>query len=287
MVDSPTGLVYLFARYYDPNIGRFYAPDPRLGHLSAPQTLNRYVYCVNNPMTFTDPTGMDVFGDIGGWLDDNWQTVVIVAACVVVTAVTAGLAAPLTTTIAVGAIVGAGTNVAIYAVQNQNSMTLEGATVAAVTGAITGAVGAATGGIASGGIKLGGVVGGRIAGSVIGRLGTSAALGSMGGISSYLAGEGVKMAWAGGQTGKITTGGLLFGAGTGAITGAGVFGLSKLGTKFPTLAKPNIMDSDKIYGMRPAQVAIGAAPSSSFTATMSVFKAWGIKQNWNGGPTIY
>jgi RHS repeat-associated protein len=43
ITDSPTGLVYLSARYYDPTIGRFCALDPELGHLSVPQTLNRWI----------------------------------------------------------------------------------------------------------------------------------------------------------------------------------------------------------------------------------------------------
>jgi len=57
MQDSPTGLVYLFARYYDPELGRFYALDAELGRVSNPVTLNRYVYCGNSPLKFTDPTG--------------------------------------------------------------------------------------------------------------------------------------------------------------------------------------------------------------------------------------
>lgn len=56
-IDSPTGLVYLSARYMDPSTGRFYALDPELGSLSSPQTLNRYVYCANSPLIHTDPTG--------------------------------------------------------------------------------------------------------------------------------------------------------------------------------------------------------------------------------------
>lgn len=59
MVDSPTGLVYLSARYYDPQLGRFYALDPELGKVPRPQTLNRYVYCVNNPLRYKDSTGND------------------------------------------------------------------------------------------------------------------------------------------------------------------------------------------------------------------------------------
>jgi RHS repeat-associated protein len=57
MQDSPTGLVYLFARYYDPELGRFYALDPELGRTSNPQILNRYTYCINNPLKYFDPTG--------------------------------------------------------------------------------------------------------------------------------------------------------------------------------------------------------------------------------------
>jgi|WetSurMetagenome_2_1015567.scaffolds.fasta_scaffold83272_2 RHS repeat-associated protein len=57
MLDSPTGLVYLSARYYDPQLGRFYALDPELGRITNPETLNRYVYCGNNPVKYVDPTG--------------------------------------------------------------------------------------------------------------------------------------------------------------------------------------------------------------------------------------
>jgi len=43
--------------------------DPALGHLSAPQTLDRYAYAVNNPQRFGDPSGRDppvLFGAIIG-----------------------------------------------------------------------------------------------------------------------------------------------------------------------------------------------------------------------------
>jgi hypothetical protein len=49
--------MYLRARQYDPDTGRFISLDPVLGSLSVPQTLNRYSYVVNNPLKYTDPTG--------------------------------------------------------------------------------------------------------------------------------------------------------------------------------------------------------------------------------------
>jgi RHS repeat-associated protein len=56
-VKDSTGLVYLGARYYDPELGRFMALDPLIGTISSSQTLNRYVYCSNSPLIHTDPTG--------------------------------------------------------------------------------------------------------------------------------------------------------------------------------------------------------------------------------------
>src|SRR2546430_2389918 len=55
--DDPTGLVFLRARQYDPETGRFLSPDPVLGSPTNPATLNRYVYVSNNPLRYTDPTG--------------------------------------------------------------------------------------------------------------------------------------------------------------------------------------------------------------------------------------
>jgi RHS repeat-associated protein len=57
------GLYYFNARYYDPSIGRFISVDPgiRLGlQLTLPEIVNPYMYCGNNPVKYTDPTGMDV-----------------------------------------------------------------------------------------------------------------------------------------------------------------------------------------------------------------------------------
>jgi RHS repeat-associated protein len=52
-----TGLYYYNARYYDANIGRFISADPVVPNFIDPQSYNRYSYCVNNPLKYSDPTG--------------------------------------------------------------------------------------------------------------------------------------------------------------------------------------------------------------------------------------
>ncbi|MEJ6950752.1 RHS repeat-associated core domain-containing protein [Natronospora cellulosivora (SeqCode)] len=51
------GLYYYGARYYDPGIARFITEDSWPGRLSDPQTQNTYIYTLNNPMKYIDPTG--------------------------------------------------------------------------------------------------------------------------------------------------------------------------------------------------------------------------------------
>jgi len=52
-----TGLYFYNARYYDANIGRFISADTVISDYKNPQTLNRYTYCLDNPLKYTDPTG--------------------------------------------------------------------------------------------------------------------------------------------------------------------------------------------------------------------------------------
>ena len=51
------GLIYMNARYYLPEIGRFISADTIVPEASNPQSYNRYAYVRNNPVNFTDPTG--------------------------------------------------------------------------------------------------------------------------------------------------------------------------------------------------------------------------------------
>lgn len=51
--DAETGFIYLRARYYDPDTAQFLTRDPL-----EPVTRSAYGYAANNPLNFTDPTGL-------------------------------------------------------------------------------------------------------------------------------------------------------------------------------------------------------------------------------------
>jgi RHS repeat-associated protein len=66
--DPVTGLVFLRARYYKPDIGRFVTQDEVVGAQTDPLSWNLYIYARNNPTTLADPSGK--FG---------WVAILIVA----------------------------------------------------------------------------------------------------------------------------------------------------------------------------------------------------------------
>lgn len=51
------GLIDMNGRVYDPILSRFLSPDPYVQLPDFSQNLNRYSYCLNNPLKFTDPSG--------------------------------------------------------------------------------------------------------------------------------------------------------------------------------------------------------------------------------------
>jgi len=50
-------LIYLRARFYDPDLGRFLSPDPISVPTDPPAARNPYAYAANDPLQFTDPLG--------------------------------------------------------------------------------------------------------------------------------------------------------------------------------------------------------------------------------------
>jgi RHS repeat-associated protein len=63
-LDEETGFLFLNARYYDPALGTFISGDPS-SPLSRGVGINRYAYAGNNPIFYSDPTGL--------WADDDFS----------------------------------------------------------------------------------------------------------------------------------------------------------------------------------------------------------------------
>ncbi|MDL2231021.1 endonuclease, partial [Bacteroidales bacterium OttesenSCG-928-L19] len=66
-------------RLYDPVIARFFSPDPFVQMPNFTQSYNRYSYCLNNPLMYTDPSGEFVItflvNAIIGWSkgENGWK----------------------------------------------------------------------------------------------------------------------------------------------------------------------------------------------------------------------
>ena len=57
MWDEESNLLYLRARYYEPETGRFLSRDSYEGTLKNPLGRNLYLYVQNNSVNFKDPSG--------------------------------------------------------------------------------------------------------------------------------------------------------------------------------------------------------------------------------------
>jgi len=51
------GIIHMNGRIYDPKLGRFLQADPFVQAPKNSQSLNRYTYALNNPLSYTDPSG--------------------------------------------------------------------------------------------------------------------------------------------------------------------------------------------------------------------------------------
>ena len=199
LFDKSTNLYYYNARYYDPELGRFITPDIMVQAPYDAQSLNRYGYCHNNPIIYSDPTGHFWF-----------------LAAVIVGAVLGGVSAgingqPIWEGVLKGAIGGAlvscgGAAFGVWGAVAGGA--IAGAGNAAVSGGNIG-FGALVGGVGAGlGFGLGQWAGGWNSGSFWGELAASAFAGAIaGGLGSELSGgsfgEGAWMGAAYGTAGFI------------------------------------------------------------------------------------
>lgn len=119
------GLINMNGRVYDPLTSSFLSVDNYVQDPSYTQNFNRYAYCMNNPLKYTDPDG-------------EWVQLVIGAL--------------------VGGIVNLATNI-------KNIKTFGEGLAYFGIGAGAGVVGALTGGAAAGAMKLGGFVSGAVSGA--------------------------------------------------------------------------------------------------------------------------
>ena len=62
-------LINMNGRLYDPILGRMLSPDVVIQDEQSSQAYNRYSYCFNNPVMFSDPDG-EIFGTVFGFVSD-------------------------------------------------------------------------------------------------------------------------------------------------------------------------------------------------------------------------
>jgi RHS repeat-associated protein len=92
-----TGLDYASNRHYDSQQGRFTQVDPlgiAAANLVDPQTLNMYLYCANDPVNHTDPSGL-FFKKLFGFLAKLFKLIaVVVTVAMVVLMIASGFGVP-------------------------------------------------------------------------------------------------------------------------------------------------------------------------------------------------
>ena len=148
-MDSAGGLYFAQARRYDAGVGRFVSEDFIKGHIAVPYTMNHYNYCWNRPMDLVDLNGMwpslkdigegikSAANSVGEFVSDHKQQITA-AGIAIGTVVAAGAVSciPVVGTVAAGAVMGAGLNVAVQ-YGTTGEVDAKEVAISAVCGAIT------------------------------------------------------------------------------------------------------------------------------------------------------
>ncbi|MDJ0534482.1 MAG: polymorphic toxin-type HINT domain-containing protein [Xenococcaceae cyanobacterium MO_207.B15] len=135
--EPETGLYNYRARLYDSTLGRFYTIDP------AGQFFSPYLYAGNDPILFSDPSGMFSWAAFGAIVGG----VAAIAGGIALTFVTAGAATPVLVGAAIGggALIGAGAGSAIYGATHTKNFNAAEFGIYTGLGAGFGAIGGAAG----------------------------------------------------------------------------------------------------------------------------------------------
>ena len=68
------GLINMNGRMYDPQMSSFLSVDAYVQSPENVQSFNRYAYCLNNPLRYTDPSGWEAYGlSHNNPFHDNWS----------------------------------------------------------------------------------------------------------------------------------------------------------------------------------------------------------------------
>jgi RHS repeat-associated protein len=291
--DDDLGLYNYGARLYDPLLGRFISPDRLVPDPVNPQSLNRYAYCLNNPLIYTDPSGEDFFAIIFSfiWSIVSSEIFISVAGGAALGAATSAITGG---NIWQGALTGAISGLLFYGAGTLYGITMSGAEytvlqqvatrfiIHAIAGAVSGAINAAiTGSDPRLGILTGAVGAGigALAGGGLQALGLKA--------SEYqLVGRVVAGGLAGGVVSEIYGGNFWQGAAQGAGTAAAAFLFNECMDKKSESGVP-------IAAGKAVEQAVQAAQQQGYVDLNFSFPVWKILGitfgfiNYDQGKTYY
>lgn len=237
-------LIDMNGRVYDPLIGRFISADPFIQDITNLQSYNRYSYVLNNPLSYTDPSGYflkklfkavtNVVKAVVNVVKENWREIVVAAVAITVGVATGGAGIGLMQVILSGAASGFASGATATLLSGGSlgdalKAGIKGAVISGISAGFTYGVGETWGhattsknivqktlahGVVQGGTNV--AQGGKfIHGFMSGAL-TSAASGEIDGIKSYN-GRVAASAVLGGTVSEATGGSFANGAITGAF----------------------------------------------------------------------
>lgn len=151
------GLINMNGRAYDPATSMFLSPDPYIQAPDFTQNFNRYTYCLNNPLMYTDPSGefwhLIIGAAVGGvanwWFNGGheftWKGLGYFGVGAVAGALAAGLGAGISSALPI-----AGTTSGGFAAGFWGTSAATTATSSFISGFAIGAGGGAAGGFGNG-----------------------------------------------------------------------------------------------------------------------------------------